>query len=256
MIRSLILTVMLLTACPGVLVSQGRSKFRGSSPVAKPLVENLPEAAPCTLSPFQAISGTPFLLAKVTGEQTISSKPVSVRQSAKNSIGSSAISKQTASGMRNAVFFDMRDDTTTSLFPNNDTLILSLQSLTDHLTIHHGVPKTRESLELTSATEIAPFESPAPGVIRWHLVEYVNRDTNEDGVVSARDDNTLGIVDAGGQRFVEVIPQLGDVFAKDMVDAETLLVIHGTQVKQIAVRIHLPTRKIRSAKVLPNFGTR
>lgn len=246
MFRSSLLAVMMVATFTGPASAQFKSKIRPSSVTAEPVREEKPVAQPATLSPFHLIPGTPFLLARVSVDPSKFSKSSSVRLTA-----ASSSATKTDAGLRNLVFFDLRDDKSTSLFPDNNALILSLETLPDGTNPDRSARKTKP-VELLAGQD----DSSKPSIIRWHAVEYVTRDTNDDGLISAQDVNALGIADAGGERFVEVIPHLRDVFARQMIDDETLLIIHGSQAEQTAVRIHLPTRRILSAKTLPNCGTR
>lgn len=205
---------------PVTVEAQFKSKLRSTSVSPEPVRRSEPPEPPATLSPFQPVGGTPFLMAKVT---------VPVAHSKISPVAASSVTK-IEGGLRNAVLFDLRDDTTKSLLPDNQTLIVKLETFPE-------TPQARDSA-------------------RWHVVEFVTEDTNDDGIVSSDDASALGIAEAGGERFAEVIPHLGEVFAKQMVDDETLLIIHGSQAQQVAARIHLPTRKIRSTKPLTNYGTK
>jgi hypothetical protein len=155
---------------------------------------------------------------------------------------------------RNHVFFDLTSDQATSLLPNNESLILSLRSLsygTDGGTKEYESPRR---LKLTSAVESAPQSNPEKDVVLWHAVVFVTTDTDGDGRLTRKDNHALGIADAGGRDFEKVIPNLGHVFSETMLDSETLHIIHGDQTKQVAARIDLPTRKVTSSNPLPDFG--
>lgn len=244
--RSAMLTLLVTAMLSDITFGQSKLKPRSSLVVSESVRKEKPVPPPATLSPFHQISGTPFLMAKIS---------VDIDKSASFPKNSASHGVRIHGGLRNVVFFDLRDDTSHALFPDHETLILSMVTLPEAKSIERGLRKT-EGLELLAGGDEQSGESPGTPAARWQLVEYASRDTNGDGSISAKDANALGIADAGGNSFVEVIPQLGDVFARQMVDEDTLLLIHGSQAKQSAIRIHLPSRKIRSTKVLPNFGTR
>lgn len=165
----------------------------------------------------------------------------------------SSPSSGSSSFVANYVFFDTTTDSAEAMFPNNEARIVSLTPLSETAVLQEGGDRER-TIELVSVRERAAAESFHR--VRWHAVEFVADDTDGDGNLTMQDRHRLAIADAGGRGLTEVIPNLGEVFSRRMIDADTLLVIHGSQEKQIAVRLDLPKRKIISAKPLPDFGAR
>ncbi|MBC7817317.1 MAG: hypothetical protein IAG10_10550 [Planctomycetaceae bacterium] len=226
---------------------QGLSKF-GSRPASTRLnPEVKPPQPDLRLSSFHAVAGTPFLMAKITnyGQRD---EPFS------KSVSSGSWKGSTGAGA-NYVFFDTTSDTATTLLPNNDALIVSMDSLTDEMGLNFSNHSPIRKVEQTSAVQTADVNRSSSATVRWHMVELVKADTDNDGELTSKDRRSLGIADANGFGFAEVIPNLGEVFSQTMVDRETLLVIHGSQARQVAVRIDLASRKVLSSKPLPNFGT-
>lgn len=189
------------------------------------------------LSDFKPVTGTPFLIASIRSH----SDKGSFSKSTPDLFGSAA----------NYVFFDSSTDTTTTLLPDNNALIESLTPLTENSIVGRQLDESVRPIRLA-----AGGDTPSPPQVRWHIAEVIARDTDGDGDLTRKDRRTLGVADAGGREYVEVIPNLGDVFARELIDANTLLIIHGSQSRQMAVRIDLPQRKIISSKPLPAFGTR
>lgn len=195
--------------------------------------ESLPELR---LSEFKAVTGTPFLVAALV-RPDVPKGPLSASMSSYQS------------RIVNYVFFDLASDTAITLLPNNKSLIVSLEGLPN------DSGKTRSDRDPLYLPEAQPPDVEKAQPVRWHAVEYVASDTDADGELTAQDGHSWGIADASGQGFVEVISNLGEVFSRTMVDPETLHIIHGSQASQVAVRVHLPSRKVTSAKPLPNFTT-
>ena len=224
---------------------QGLSKF-GSRPAAnRPSQEAKPPQPDLKLSSFHSVAGTPFLMATITN--------YGHRDESFSKSLSSLSSK--ASTVTNYVFFDTTSDAATTLLPNNDALIVSMDSLTDEMGRNFSDRAPIRKVEQTSAVQAADANRSSTARVHWHMVELVKADTDNDGELTSKDRHSLGIADANGLGFAEVIPNLGQVFSQTMVDRETLLVIHGSQAKQVAVRIDLASRKVISSKPLPNFGT-
>jgi hypothetical protein len=199
-----------------------------------------------TLSTFDSVAGTSFLMASITNHGHPDEKFA-------KSLSSPSWKANTVA---NYVFFDTKNDATTTLLPNNDALIVSRDSLPDEMGKNVSERAPICNVEQTSAIQTAHANCNSTATVRWHLVELVKADTDNDGELTSKDRHSLGVADANGLGFAEVIPNLGKVFSRTMVDSETLLVIHGSQAKQVAVRIDLAARKVLSSKPLPNFGTR
>ncbi|MBM4075838.1 MAG: hypothetical protein FJ267_09365, partial [Planctomycetes bacterium] len=221
--RTVMLAILLCVA--QTALGQGLSKFRSPGVGNRSQAEAKESIPELRLSQFRPVAGAPFLVASL-------GRPHEFKGSfSKNSPGS-------PSGMVNYVFFDLADDTATTLLPNNESLILSLDALPNELGQSSHSHESPRKLELTSAVEQRLERVATQRPVRWHSVEYVSADTDADGELSAKDRHSFGIADAGGRGFVEVIPNLGQIFSQTMIDSETLHVIHGSQAKQIAVRIN------------------
>jgi hypothetical protein len=231
--------VVMLLACAQTALGQGFSKMR-SQPAARPAAANAPDSPSYRTSRFQPVAGTRFLYATVgLGEA-----------SSKFSVSSSKPGGYPV----NYVFFDTTTDTATSLLPHNDALILDVDSYSGATIPADRTETPGHLIELASTANHPPAS--VKEAVRWHIVCYVPADSDGDGEVTTRDRQVLAVADAGGHGFKEVLTPLGEVFAQEMLDADTLLVIHGSQARQVSVRIDLPHRKILSATPLPNFGTR
>lgn len=198
------------------------------------------------LSRFQSVGGTSVLMASLTnlGDRSESSTKFSSPSS-----GSSSF-------VANYVFFDTTTDSAEAMFPNNEARIIALTPLSETAILEEGGDGDRpyRTIELVSARDRSNTE-PIHSV-RWFAVEFVADDTNGDGNLTTQDRHRLAIADAAGRGLAEVIPNLGEVFARKMIDGDTLLIIHGSQDQPIAIRIDLPKRKVISAKPLPDFGAR
>jgi hypothetical protein len=218
---------------------QSISKFRSPPAANRPQPEVKIAQPELKLSGFHSITGTSFLLASLI----------------RHGDEKGSFSKSHSSSTANYVFFNLADDCATTLLPNNDALIISLDPLTGETGRQTQSRETRRDVELTSAVEPTSVSRTSRETVRWHMVELVTADSDGDGQLTSSDRHSLGIADAGGQGFAEVIPNLGQVFSRTLVDSETLHIIHGSQTKQVAVRIELRSRKVVSSKPLPNFGT-
>lgn len=242
-----------MAACCLVTPVFGQSKFkpRLSSTASETPRDEQPSDTPAKLGDFAPVPGTSYLMARISADG---------EKLSKSSIRLTGTSSAThfAGGIHNLVFFDLKDDSTKALFPDAQRLITAHTMLPQGPIPEKTRRKAHPSIEIMPTEDQAAAESgPAkPVPVQWHVIEYVHRDTNGDGVINRHDTGTLAVADAGGHRCIDLISPLGEVFVKHLADEETLLVIHGSQARQSAVRIHLPTRKITSSTTLPNFGTR
>jgi len=202
-----------------------------------------PVARQFQLSHFQSVDGTSYLMASLINLGERSDSPSKF----------SSVSSGPSRFVANYVFFDTTTDTAEAMFPNNEARVISIIPLSETAILQESGDRER-AIELVSARERTATD--ALQRVRWHAVEFIADDTDGDGELTAQDRHRLAIADAGGRGLAEVIPNLGEVFSRKMIDPDTFLVIHGSQEKQIAVRIDLPKRKVISAKPLPDFGAR
>lgn len=225
---------------------QGLLKFRPSSAANRQENPSRERSSELRLSDFRPVTGTTFLVASF--DDASPSKGAAFSSS--SSVGAGAT--------RNYVFFDLTTDNSSPLLPHNDSLILSLKPLTYQAEAAEAPGQeleTHQKLKLTSAVASHPGTSRADTEVLWHAVELISADTDGDGKLTLKDNQSLGIADAGGGDFVIVIPNLGHVFSETMLDTETLHIIHGDQTKQVAMRINLPARKVTSSNPLRDIGS-
>lgn len=224
------------------ILASSQAAFGQFSSKAKPQPTETRQQPQLQLSEFRSVGNTPYLVASITLRES--------RESSSKFGSSSPVSSSRWNSKVNYVFFDTQNDSAVALLPTNNALIISREECSESITSEDDL---KPAVELASAKQ-PPSNRSTPTVV-WNLVEYVAKDTDGDGEITTKDRHALGVADAGGRGFVEVIPNLGGIFSKKMLDANTLLVIHGSQDKQVAVRVDLSQRKIVSSKPLPNFGT-
>ena len=203
-----------------ILLGSQVASGQGGSRVRSQPADNRPQPE-LKLSEFRSVGNTPFLVASMSHRES--------RNASSKFTSSSTVNSAKWGTTANYVFFDTTNDTAVTLLPNNDSLIISLDECREPAN-PSSASISRKSIEFAAAERASPVHD-SPHII-GHVVELVVRDTDGDGEVTAKDRHSLGIADACGRDFAEVIPNLGDIFVKKVLDANTLLVIHGSQAKQ------------------------
>jgi len=163
-----------------------------------------------TLGTFRPVEGTTYLMAPVTSQSE------------------GEYSKSEYNNVHNHVFFNTVDESTRVLLPTDDYWILETKSL----------PERQEDSDR---------QAPA---IQWFLYFLVKFDTDGDRKLTHKDNRTLAVSDAAGDGFVEIIPDIEQIYGQALRDDKTLLVIFRTQSKKHVAKIDLPNKKIVSTKEL------
>lgn len=91
-------------------------------------------------------------------------------------------------------------------------------------------------------------------VTQWLVYQVLKADTNGDGQIDAADQQTLGVTDAAGNGYAEILLGVDQFFGMTMVSAGQLVVVysHGGA-KSVAV-IDLANRKVTLTKPLADLG--
>lgn len=173
---------------------------------------NEPPALSLRVSEFEEVGGTGYLIARVV-----------------ESIGGAYVSSGSYGDTRtrNLVFLDRNSLESHRLFETNQKLILDV----DHL--------GRGNRQGSVAT---PPTSPP---VKWLMFRVVNTDTNRDKRLDANDSFELGISDAFGVGYTEVLSNVYRVLSVSMIGEDQVMVAFesaggGAQ----ACRIDLPTRTV------------
>jgi hypothetical protein len=235
MLREALMALLAVTLVTGTAAAQVGQRIRIASVPGRSTVDGIPANTRLHLSAFRPVAGTPALMASIS-EGEAGSRPSSV----------SAWPRPT---VRNYVFCDLSSDELHAILPDNRSLVVSVRTLTTAGKKFSTVSEVESSSE---SAEALPKE-PSSQQVLWHLFEVVTADTNGDGQLTGKDRRALGVTDAFGRDYAVVVPSLDDVFAETLLDPQTLHLIHGSQAKQVAVRINLPQRQITSTKPLANL---
>ncbi|MBI5964560.1 MAG: hypothetical protein HY863_13865 [Chloroflexi bacterium] len=204
---------LMLTACiPAGTISENS----GPAPTPQPVEK--------VLSPFNPIHGTDYLMAG------IAPAPVD-RASSLNPlewINSSSYSSY-SSGTYNYVFFNLNTEQYNRLLPTND--------YTNDYSIYQtsGFP--------TLQYDPANPDQPAP-TVEWWVYSVIIKDTNNDGRLDYEDKLTIGLSDAGGNGYTELIENVDVVLAQLYRDNAAMFIFYNADKKNYIAKINPSTREV------------
>ncbi len=86
--------------------------------------------------------------------------------------------------------------------------------------------------------------------IRWILLEQVAHDTNRDGRLNLQDAHTLGVVDADGQGYKDVLQNVERVLGVEFLSDAVVAVAYSEVNADYVAEIDLPRREVRRRTLL------
>ncbi|WP_173878229.1 hypothetical protein [Singulisphaera sp. GP187] len=91
--------------------------------------------------------------------------------------------------------------------------------------------------------------------VQWWLFDVVKQDTDHDGDFDGQDLRTLGVSDAGGSGYTELITGIRKHYGRALRDPTTLVVAYESGgAKRVSV-IDLPKRTVLSTTSFPDLGS-
>ncbi|WP_406698292.1 hypothetical protein V5E97_05475 [Singulisphaera sp. Ch08] len=183
--------------------------------------------APRFLEHFNRVPGAPFLMA-------------SIGSSADYQRSSLASYSTSASFTHNYVFLSLDNQSIRRLLPTNDHYISEAVALPEALDGRPAVDKAgtlgREG-------------------VQWWLFDVVKQDTNLDGDFDGQDLHTLGVSDAGGSGYTELIEGITKHYGRTLRDPNTLVVVYESGGTKRVSLIDLPKRTVLSTTSFPDLGS-
>jgi hypothetical protein len=167
-----------------------------------------------SLSSFESLNGTPYLIAAVSSEQDY-------RQS---------YYEKEATSIRNFLFVNGSDKSARRLVTKNDFLFLAYEKLGQQTQQQSVVNK-----------------------VRGILYQVVTSDTNGDNRLNSSDRKTIALSDVSGANYTEVIPQVDIVLGTHQKEEAALLVFWVSGGKNFVTEINIPARKVTLTKQLPSL---
>lgn len=198
---------------------------RGDSSV---VAENVPTPQPVTktLSSFNPIQGTDYLMAGIVPVSTATTRDASFNPL--DWISNSGYSSgYTSYAIYNYVFFNTETKSYLRLLQNNEYVIYQTT----------GFPQP--------TYDPSHPDQPAP-VIEYWVYTIVKADTNKDGGLGYLDKYTIGISDVGGNGYTELIENADAILSIYYENSASLLVIYNVNEKNFIAVIDPSTRQLVS----------
>jgi len=180
------------------------------------------EERPFVLGTFERLSGTPILIAEIH------------EVGGRGSLSSGYESGGTA---HNFVFLDSRSLESHRLFDTNQYVILSRMA--------YPTPARMVRSEPQPADQAA---------VEWLVYQVVKEDTNGDTRLGSDDRITIGISDASGGGYTEVLNAIDDVLGVEMIESGRLVVIHRADGEKQTSILDLAARKVLASRPLVDLG--
>ncbi len=175
-----------------------------------------------TLSPFNLIDGTDYLMAGIIPDENREGSFDPFQWI--NSGGYS--SRYSSYTTYNYVFFNTADATYLRLLPTNEYAIIETA----------GFPQQIYDPTLAQ-------QPPAPIIETW-LYKVVKADSNADKILDGRDLVSIAISDVGGNGYTELIENVDEIISQYNKDNFNLFIFYKSGGKNFAASINLITRKL------------
>jgi len=212
--------LLLALACISLASCGKRTDFRGQTSNSNNI---RPEDRQLRLGQFRQIHGTNILMAEITGAL---------------SRGSLSSSSDSGSGnTRNLVFVSGESLDSHRLFNTNEYVIFAATEYPINDKVN-GSPVRSDEL-----------------VTKWLVYTVLKSDTNGDGRVDASDQRTIGVTDASGSGYAEVLSGIDENFGMTMLNTGQVVVVYTRGGVKSATVIDLENRKIVSTKALADLGS-
>ncbi|WP_321472887.1 hypothetical protein [uncultured Paludibaculum sp.] len=139
-----------------------------------------------------------------------------------------------ASAVRNYLFVHLADKSSRWLIPHHKGLIVGME--------RYGA----EGLIPGSDSEKRP--------VKWLVFQIVPADTNGDKSVTGEDRLVLGVANADGSHYVEVVKDIDGFLGSTWVAGDRLVLFYTSGGKNVVSEIDLAGRVVVSTKELPKIG--
>ena len=172
------------------------------------------------LQSFESIPGTPYLVANITQGWGKSRSSYSGK----------------GGGIHNLVFLDSGSLESHSLFDTNQYIILEAKQY--------------------------PLDEPAPKQNAQKIqktarfvYQVLKKDTNENKYLDGEDHRTIGISDAFGKQYVEVLTDISQLLNLQALSGDRLLVVYVKSGTKTASVIDLKQKKVVKTNAISNLGS-
>ncbi len=176
-----------------------------------------------TLQSFESIPGTPYLVANITQSQWGKSR------------SSASDSYARGGDIHNLIFLDSGSLESHRLFDTNQYIILKA---TQYPLSSQGTEQKADKVKKTAR----------------FVYQILKEDTNEDKSLDTKDPRTIGISDAFGKQYVEVLTDISQLLNLQALSGDRLLVVYVKSGAKTASIIDLNQRKVVKTNAIANLG--
>lgn len=176
------------------------------------------------LQAFESIPGTPYLVANIAQVKA-----------GKSRISSSEFYSRKGGGIANLVFLDSGSLESHSLFDTNQYTIFEAKQYP----LDEQAPNSEEK-------KIKPTAR--------FVYQVLKKDTNGDKYLDTRDHRTIGVSDAFGKQYVEVLTDISELFNLQALTSNRLLVVYVKNGTKMASILDLTQRKVVQTNALTTLG--
>ena len=176
------------------------------------------------LQSFKSIPGTPYLVANIIQGKWGKSR------------SSSSDSYARGGSIHNLVFLDSGSLTSHRLFDTNQYIILKAKQ--------YPLSSQESEQRANKVKKTARF-----------VYQILKEDTNEDKSLDTKDLQTIGISDAFGKQYVEVLTDISQLWNLQALSGDRLLVVYVKSGAKTASIIDLNQRKVVKTNALTNLGS-
>jgi hypothetical protein len=180
-------------------------------------IDSSAKAESLSLSQFLPIQGTSIFVASV-GPEREGSSYLEAR-----------FSYDYGYTTRNLVFLDGNTLTSHYLFQSNEKFVVSLSQF----------PKPKSDLDNQ------------PIAVKWLVYEIAQQDSNMDGKINSQDTFSVAMSNASGQNYIELIQNVSETIAMNLLDNHYLLLVYKTNGEYWVSKIDLDQQSILETKKHP-----
>lgn len=173
---------------------------------------------------FESIPGTPYLVANIAQVTA-----------GKSRISSSEFYSRKGGGIANLVFLDSGSLESHSLFDTNQYTIVEATQ--------YPLNEQAPNPEAKKIKKTARF-----------VYQVLKKDTNGDKFLDSRDHRTIGISDAFGKQYVEVLTDISQLLNLQALTGNRLLVVYVKNGTKMASLLDLSQRKVIQTNPLTKLG--
>ncbi|MDR3576474.1 MAG: hypothetical protein P4L50_21625 [Anaerolineaceae bacterium] len=193
------------------------------------------------LGNFHTIAGTTYLYAEVSQRPTT--------RSGLGNIISSISSSEDYGSTTNLVFLNTKTLDSHKLFAANDQTILDVQQFPD--------PNAGAEYTTAQAQPVQPAQASAANpatVVQWLVYQIAPKDTSQPSAANTNLPFSIGVSDASGNGYQELLSGLKNLYAMSMINNTQLLVVYDKNKVKSASILDLDKKTVSASNPIVDLG--